>query len=134
MHYRIEELDTFSEAVRDCLRAAGLKRTHGLLKKCPTPEARAALARTTKLTEAQILRCVHMADLMRVKGVGDAYATLLEAGGIHTLAALKVAKAKPLLARMDIAIKKLPRVNRMPSHEDVQAWIADAATLQPIVT
>ena len=134
MHYRIEELETFSEPVRERLRTAKIKRTNGLLKKCKTPEARAALARETKLTEAQILRCAHMADLMRVNGVADAYARFLEASGVTTLAALKAAKPGTLHAHMETTKKKLKLEVRMPSLGEVRAWVADAMALQPKVT
>lgn len=133
MHYRIDELETFGDAVRECLGATGLRSTRQLLEKCGTPEGRVTLARSTRLTEAQILRCVHIADLLRVKGVGDGYVALLEAGGITDLAGLRSAKAAALLAHLQAAKAKLPRVRRAPTLAEVQKWIADAGALQPVV-
>ena len=132
MIYRIEDLESLDDALRSCLVAAGVKNTRHLLEKCATEEGRAALARDSGVSEAKILHCVRVADLLRVKGVGDGYAGLLLAADVTGVEALKVADALALAPRLAAAKVKVKHVDRLPNVKEIARWIEDAAALKPL--
>lgn len=129
MAYRIEEIEGIGKAYGDKLRAAGVKDTDALLAKCATPKDRAALAAATGISDALVLKFANRADLMRVKGIGEEYADLLEAAGVDTVPELAQRKAANLHAAMETinAAKKL--VRQAPSLKAVEGWIAAAKDL-----
>jgi predicted flap endonuclease-1-like 5' DNA nuclease len=126
MTYRIEDIEGIGKVYGDKLRAAGVKDTEALLGKCATPKERAALAAATGISDALVLKFANRADLMRVKGVGEEYADLLEAAGVDTVPELAQRKAANLHAAIETvnAAKKL--VRQAPSLKAVQGWIAAA--------
>lgn len=67
-----------------------------------------------------------MADLFRINGVGQEFASLLEVAGVDTVAELAQRNAENLTAKMEEvnAEKKLTR--RTPSLKEVEKWIAEA--------
>ena len=58
-------------------------------KRRANPKGRKALAEKTGFDEKQILCWANMADRMRIKGVGEEYAELLQAAGVDTVKELK---------------------------------------------
>ncbi len=134
MIYRIEDLESLSDTLRACLADAGVKNTRHILEKCATAKGRALLARESGISEANILHCVHVADLLRVKGVGDAFAALLLAAGVTSVAALKAADAVALAPQLAAAKAKVKRAYRSPTVKDITRWIEDAASLTPVFT
>jgi predicted flap endonuclease-1-like 5' DNA nuclease len=86
------------------------------------------------IDERKLLEWVNHADLMRIKGVGSEYSDLLEAAGVDSVPELANRNAENLLAKMAEvnAAKKL--VRRDPSLSEVQRWVAEAKTLDRIVT
>ena len=134
MHYRIDDLESFSEAVRDRLIRAGVKSTRQLLDAGATAEGRAGLARRAGISEPHVLHGAHLADLLRVKGVGDGYVALLDAAGVSSLAALKACRPRALHARLAEAKPGVRLVKRLPTVDEVAGWLDHAAALQPIVT
>ena len=54
------------------------------MKKAP-PRGRKEIAEATGISDKLILRWVNMADLYRIKGVGQEYAELLGAAGVDTV-------------------------------------------------
>ena len=79
-----------------------------------------------------LLRLVGLSDLLRVKGVGEVYATLLWEAGIQGAAALGRADPVETLAALQAAKTRLGVVRRLPSAEDLAIWIADARELPPL--
>jgi hypothetical protein len=71
---------------------------------------------------------------MRINGVGSEYSDLLEAAGVDSIPELANRNAENLHAKMAEvnAAKKL--VRREPSLPETQRWIAEAKTLDRIVT
>jgi predicted flap endonuclease-1-like 5' DNA nuclease len=58
--------------------------TTDLLEAGATPAKRKDLAQKTEISEPLLLRWINMADLFRIKGVGEEYSDLLEATGVDT--------------------------------------------------
>ena len=99
-----------------------------------TPKARKALATETGLEEARILKWANMADLMRVKGIGEEYSELLEAAGVDTVKELKTRKAENLAAKIAEANAAKKLVRAVPGPKLVARWIDGAKSLAPRLT
>ena len=91
------------------------------------------LAAKSGISETLILEWVNLADLMRVKGVGEEYSDLLEEAGVDTVKELRNRVAGNLhQAMLDTNMKKR-LVRRPPSLSMVKRWVAEAKQLPPIV-
>lgn len=134
MTYSILKLEGVGPELVKKLRATGVRTTTTLLERAKDPRGRKALAAASGLTETAILRFANMADLMRVKGVGEDYAELLEAAGVDTVKSLRNRNVQNLTRAMAElnAAKKLVRLP--PSEKRVAAWIAHAKALPAVMT
>ena len=72
-----------------CLKKAGIRTTARLLETAKDAKGRRQLAEKTGLAEKSILRWANLSDQMRIKGVGEDYANLLQAAGVDTVKELK---------------------------------------------
>jgi predicted flap endonuclease-1-like 5' DNA nuclease len=129
MGYKIVEIEGIGPAMAELLSKAGIETTDALLDGCGDPSGRKAVAKTSGLSEKQLLKWANMADLMRVKGVGSEYSELLEAAGVDTVKELKTRNAGNLAVKMAEVnvLKKLTRT--VPSESVVQGWVDQAAGL-----
>ncbi|WP_020180464.1 DUF4332 domain-containing protein [Methylopila sp. M107] len=115
-------------------KAAGVRTTATLLQRAKDPKGRKLLAAETGLAGPDILRAANRADLMRLRGVGEDYARLLEAAGVDTVKALRnrnpgnLAKA---IAQVNGGDRK---VQPPPSERMVAKWILQAKTIPPVMT
>ena len=130
----IIKIEGIGEVYRKKLNAIGITTTGALLKAGTTPKGRKELAEKSGITETLILEWVNLADLMRVKGVGEEYSDLLEEAGVDTVKELRNRRADNLHKAMleTNAQKKL--VRRPPSLKEVESWIEQAKQLPPVVT
>lgn len=132
--YPIATIEGIGPAFAEKLSAAGIKTTGVLLERAKDPKGRKAVAKETGLQEKQILKWANMADLMRVRGVGEEYSELLEAAGVDTVKELRTRKPENLaekMAEVNMA-KKLVRL--APSVKLVEKWVAHAKSLDPVMT
>ncbi len=108
----IDKIEGIGPVFAAKLQAAGIKTTDHLLHRAANPKGREELATATGLNTKQILKWANMADLMRIKGVGEEYSELLEAAGVDTVKELRTRNAENLTARMAEVntAKKLVRV------------------------
>ena len=134
MSYPIADIEGIGPVYAGKLEAAGIKTTGALLKRAASPKGRKDLSSESGLEESQILKWANMADLMRVKGVGEEYSELLEAAGVDTVKELRNRRADNLHAKMvEVnAEKKLVRV--LPGLSNVERWVAYAKELDPVMT
>jgi predicted flap endonuclease-1-like 5' DNA nuclease len=117
------------------LAEAGVKTTDDLLEQGASAAGRERLAAATGLTTAQLLKWVNHADLMRLDGVGSEYADLLEAAGVDSCTELGRRNAANLATTFQEIDAARPNwIRRIPSEATVAGWIAQAATLDKIVT
>jgi predicted flap endonuclease-1-like 5' DNA nuclease len=89
---------------------------------CPVAPREACLAH----------RLAAMADLMRVRGIGDATAELLLIAGID-LGRLRSRKAEQIAERLSEANRLLKVLPRTPSLARIARWQRQAAALTPLV-
>ncbi len=111
------------------LKEAGVLTTEDLLEKGAARSGRDKLTEVTGISEKLILRWINMADLFRIKGIGEDYANLLEAAGVDTVPELARRNPQNLHQKMveHNAEKKL--VNRVPGQTQVESWVAQAKAL-----
>ncbi|MBG7609953.1 MAG: DUF4332 domain-containing protein [Anaerolineae bacterium] len=116
------------------LQKAGVRTTEGLLKVAASKSGRRKLAVQTDISETQILEWTNRADLMRVNGVGEEYSDLLEAAGVDTVKELRRRNSENLhQAMLDVNnAKKI--VRRPPALSMVEGWVANAKSLEPVIT
>jgi predicted flap endonuclease-1-like 5' DNA nuclease len=129
--YSLEDLKSIGAGVAASLKSAGIRSTGRLLEAAKDPKGRKALACKTGLDEKCILRSANMADRMRIKGVGEDYAVLLEAAGVDTVRELKYRNPRNLAKAMaDANSRRKLGVRLLPSEETVERWIERAKRLQ----
>ena len=134
MSYPIEDLKTIGPDVAASFKSIGIRSTGRLLEVAKDPKGRKLLATRTGLDEKCILRSANMADRMRIKGVGEDYAVLLEAAGVDTVRELKYRNPRNLAKAMADANTKRRLVRLLPSEKAILRWIEHAKRLQLKIT
>jgi predicted flap endonuclease-1-like 5' DNA nuclease len=133
--YTITSVEGIGESFATKLRSAGIRSVAALLKKGATRQGRQELAERSGVDETLILKWVNMADLYRVKGVGSEYAELLEKAGVDTVKELRNRVPKNLYDKMvEVNSQGRGLVRQLPSLGMVEKWVAEAKTLDPVVT
>ncbi len=112
------------------LNAINIYTTSDLLDAGATPLGRKELAEKTGIAGTLILEWVNLADLFRIKGVGEEYSDLLEEAGVDTVVELAKRVPENLHAKMLEVNAKKKLVRRPPTLNDVTRWIEEAKTLQ----
>ncbi len=125
MSYKLTELSNVTDQIAAVLKAAGITDTEQLLMAATMPDGLSALAATTGLNSRTLSAIAERADLMRVKGIGPAYAELLEDAGISSVSALAGANSAELYSRLAKAAEAYG-VARIPKSEDVSGWVTAA--------
>ncbi|MFG1203314.1 DUF4332 domain-containing protein [Xanthobacter aminoxidans] len=134
MSYPIIEIEGVGAVYAEKLKAVGITTTEGLLEKAKSPKLRKELAASTGIDESRVLKWANMADLMRIKGVGEEYSELLEAAGVDTVKELKTRVPANLTKAMAEANAKRKLVRALPTESMVEKWVAQAKELPPVLT
>ncbi len=134
MSYPIANLEHFAPGVAATLKSVGIRTTGRLLESAKDPKGRKQLAARTSIDEQRILRWANMADRMRIKGVGEDYAELLEAAGVDTVRELKYRNPSNLARAMAEANGKRKLVRLLPSEKAIGRWIEHARKLPLKIT
>jgi hypothetical protein len=134
MSRSIEDLKTIGLGVAASFKSAGIRSTGKLLRAAKDPKGRKALAARTGLDEKCILRSANMADRMRIKGIGEDYAVLLEAAGVDTVRELKYRNPRNLAKAMADANTKRKLVQLLPSEKAIERWIQHAKRLDLVIS
>jgi uncharacterized membrane protein len=113
---------------------AGITTVDEFLARGSTPQGRKDMAKATGISDQLILRWVNMADLYRIKGIGQEYAELLEAAGVDTVPELAQRVPANLLPKMVEANEKRKMVRRLPVLSQVESWVEQAKSLPRIIT
>jgi len=126
---KIEEIEGIGPAYAEKLIGAGIKTTDDLLEAGSTPKGRKNLAKNTGISGKLILEWVNLADLFRIKGVGEEYSDLLEEAGVDTVVELSKRVADNLHAKMLEVNEEKKLVRRPPTLNEVKQWIEQAKKL-----
>jgi predicted flap endonuclease-1-like 5' DNA nuclease len=134
MSYAIMDINGIGPLAADKLKKVGIRTTEKLLEAAKSAKGRKALAEKTGVDEKTILRWANLVDRMRIKGIGEDYAKLLQAVGVDTVKELKYRNVPKLASAMREANKKNKLVRLLPSERRVQRWVDQAKQLPLKIT
>jgi len=129
----IAEIEGIGPQYASKLAAIGIKTTEKLLKEGATAKGRKAIEEKSGIAHKLILEWVNLADLFRIKGVGEEYSDLLEEAGVDTVAELANRNAENLFAKVTEVNEKKKLVRRPPTTDMIKDWINQAKKLDRIV-
>ena len=130
---KIIDVEGIGPAYAAKLSSAGIRSLEALLKMGATPDGRKEIAKMTGIGDALILEWVNLADLYRIKGVGSEYSDLLEEAGVDTVVELAKRVPANLYEKMGDVNKAKNLVNKMPSRNQVENWVAQAKKLPRVI-
>ena len=130
----LAEIEGIGSSSAEKLKAVGVGSIEALLTAGATPKQRAELAASSGISDKQILRWVNMADLFRIKGIGEQYSDLLEAAGVDTVPELAQRKPENLHAKMAEVNAQKNLVRQMPTDKQVADWVQQAKDLPRVMT
>lgn len=126
---KIIDIEGVGEVYAKKLQDAGIKTVEELLEQAATPKGRDQVAEKTGISGALILRWVNHADLIRIVGVAEQFAELLEASGVDSIPELSQRVAENLHAKMLEVNEKKHLVKRLPSVSQIAGWIEQCKNL-----
>lgn len=115
------------------LKKVGITTTDVLLEKGALPKGRQEICNMTGVNETQVMRWVNLADLFRVKGVGEEYSDLLEAAGVDTVPEMAQRDPESLYNTLVTINSDKKLVRQVPSQSTIANWIENARTLPRII-
>ncbi len=111
------------------MKKVGIRTTEKLLETAKSLKGRQMLAQKTDVPQDELLRVANLIDRMRIRGVGQDYAALLEAAGVSTIKELRYRNPGRLAEAMAKANKERKLVRVLPSEQTVGRWIDHAKKL-----
>lgn len=134
MSYKIEEVEGIGKEYGQKLRDVDIQTTDDLLRRCGDKKGREGVSTETGISEKHLLEWVNLSDLMRINGVGEEFADLLEEAGVDTVKELATRNAENLAVAVAEANEKKNLTDRVPSAETIQGWIDQAGKMDPMVS
>ncbi len=131
---KIVSVEGIGAAYAAKLAEAGIATTDDLLAAGATPKGREELCEKTGISPKLILRWVNMADLWRIKGIGEEYSDLLEAAGVDTVPELARRNPENLVVALAQCNEDVKRVRKLPAESVVANWVAQAKELPRVIT
>jgi len=125
----ISELEGLGSNFAVKMKKVGIRTTAKLLETAKSLKGRQTLSEKTEIDAVQLLRVANLIDRMRIKGVGQDYAELLEAAGVVTIRELRYRNPARLAQAMAKANEKRKLVRVLPSEHTVERWIDYAKKL-----
>lgn len=130
---KILDIEGIGPGYAEMLAKEGIKTVEGLLKVGSKIRDRKKLAESTGISGKLILEWVNLADLFRVKGIGEEYSDLLEEVGVDTVPELAQRNPENLLQKMQEVNEAKKLVRRLPVLSQVQSWVEQAKELPRII-
>jgi predicted flap endonuclease-1-like 5' DNA nuclease len=134
MSYSITDINGIGPLAAEKLKKVGIRTAAKLLEAAKSAKGRKTLAAEIGVDEKTILRWANLVDRMRIKGVGEDYAQLLQAVGVDTVKELKHRNVAKLASAMREANKKNKLVRLLPSEGRVRRWVDHAKQLPLKIT
>jgi predicted flap endonuclease-1-like 5' DNA nuclease len=128
------KIEGIGEKYATKLRMIGVSTTDTLLEKGRTPKGRQDIAQKSGITETLILEWVNLADLFRIKGVGEEYSDLLEEAGVDTVVELAQRNPANLYEKVVAVNKHKKLVRKLPTQDQISDWVAQAKKLPRVVS
>jgi len=131
MSYSVMDIKGIGPLMADKLKKVGIRTTVKLLETAASAKGRKELAAKIGGDEKTILRWANLVDRMRIKGIGEDYAQLLQEVGVDTVKELQYRNVAKFASAMREVNKKNKLVRLLPSERRVQRWV-DAAKVLPL--
>jgi predicted flap endonuclease-1-like 5' DNA nuclease len=131
---KIIDIEGIGPVYAEKLAGIGITTVEALLKAGASPKGREELAEKTGISHKLLLEWVNLADLFRIKGVGEEYSDLLEEAGVDTIPELAQRNAENLYAKLQETNAAKELVRRLPTQSQVADWIAQAKKMPRVVT
>ncbi len=129
-NWLIEELPGLSQDEIDNLKNCGVTSTLALIEQGKNLEEKLILAKKLQVNVQFVNKCIALADLARIPGVGIQHCGLLLHAGVASVMQLLTTPAHRLhrqILRLQVAT--LQRRDLCPPVEQVQQWIQEAKNL-----
>ncbi len=130
---KISDIEGIGPKYAELLAKEGIKTVEGLLKTAAKQKDRKKLSEVLGISEKLILEWVNLADLFRIKGIGEEYSDLLEEAGVDTVPELAQRKPENLLEKLTDINSQKKLVRRLPVLSQVESWVKQAKELPRIV-
>jgi predicted flap endonuclease-1-like 5' DNA nuclease len=131
---KLTEVEGIGKVYSQKLKDVGINTTEELLDKGSTPAGRKKIEEKSGISGKLILEWVNLADLFRIKGVGEEYADLLEEAGVDTVVELGGRNPANLYAKLVEVNSAKNLVRQLPSESQVADWVAQAKKLPRVIT
>ena len=130
---KLTAIEGIADIYANKLKMAGVPTVEALLEKGATPAGREELAAATDISSKLILEWINLADVFRIKGIGEEYSDLLEEAGVDTVPELAQRNPENLLAKILEVNAQKKLVRRVPTLAQVASWIEQARALPRII-
>ena len=127
------KIEGIGEKYATKLKMIGISTTETLLERGQTRRGRKEIAEKSGITKTLILEWVNLADLFRIKGVGEEYSDLLEEAGVDTVAELAQRNPANLYKSVVEVNKKKKLVRKLPTEDQISDWVKQAKKLPRVV-
>ena len=117
----IEKIEGIGPVYARKLLEVGVKYTDDILNQGKSRKGREDLVEKTGISSLLILKWVNMADLMRIRGIGEEYSELLERAGVDTVKELRNRNPFNLYEAMTQANEAQKLVRRLPTLAEVES-------------
>lgn len=132
MGFALKQIKSIKPAYVKKLQDSEIFTTDDLLQKCANKETRELAATKSSISDIVLLDWARMSDFMRIKGVGEEYAELLQEAGYSCVHELKNRKPAKVLENIIEANEKFKIARFIPPKSIIQDWIEQAKELAPI--
>src|SRR5688500_11792049 len=130
---KLADIEGVGTAPAAKLQSVGIDTVAELLEKGASRKDRETIAESTGISPKLILEWVTLADLMRIKGVGEEFSDLLEEAGVDTVAELATRSSSNLYQKLVEINKTKNLVRQLPGEAVVSEWVTQAKTLPRLV-
>ena len=131
---RLVDIEGIGPVYSQKLKDAGISTTQTLLKVGATRRGRQEIEERSGIGHALILEWVNLADLFRIKGVGEEYSDLLEEAGVDTVVELAQRNAENLYQKIVETNGEKTLVRKLHTQGQVADWIEQAKALPRVIT
>src|SRR3990172_11727756 len=125
----IRMIEGIGEVYSAKLKQFGINTTQAMLERANSAKDRKEVAEKTGISETLILEWVNLADLFRIKGVGEEYSDLLEEAGVDTVPELARRDPENLYGKIVEVNQAKKLVRKLPTQVQVSSWIEQAKAL-----
>ena len=129
----IETIEGIGPVLGARFRYSGVKTVNDLLRVGATRHGRHHLANEVGVTSKTLLKWVCRGDLLRIRGVGKQYSSLLESAGVNTVTDLSMRNPHFLFMRLRDINREKNLVRRTPPLKIIEKWVNTAKNLKPAV-